>query len=157
MNKETLQGVFFGLTEGTVTTIGIIIGMFASTSLKKAIIGAVLAATVSDSFGDSIGLYYSEKASSTDSNPLRVVLGMVVIKVLVSLFYLLPIITVGNLKTAVICSLLLAFGVIISSLMYLADMRGEKEMKEFVGKNTLLVSVATGVSYLLGSLVDTYF
>ena len=78
--------------------------MFASTSLKKAIIGAVLAATVSDSFGDSIGLYYSGKASADDSNPLRVVLGMVVIKVLI--FYLLPIITVGNLKTAVICSLL---------------------------------------------------
>ena len=63
MDSSSLQGMYFGLTEGTVTTMGIIIGMMASLPMKKAIFSAVIAATLSDSFGDSIGIYYSEEAT----------------------------------------------------------------------------------------------
>ena len=123
MEASTLQGIFYGLTKGTVTTMGIIIGLFASAPFKKAIIGAVVAATVSDTFGDSVGIFYSEKARNVEnenSNPLNVVYSLIVFKLLISLLYLLPIIFFKKLKYGVLGSLLLSSLVIVNSLNHLA-------------------------------------
>ena len=159
MEASTLQGIFFGLTEGTVTTIGIIIGMFASAPLKKAIIGAVVAATVSDTFGDSVGIFYSEKARNIDnvnSNPINVVYSLIVFKLLISLLYLLPIILFKKLKYGVIGSLLLAGLVIVNSLHHLAKKR-KKNVKNFIIKNSFIIFTVILVTYTIGTIIDRLF
>jgi len=157
-NLENLQGLFFGLTEGTVTTIGIIIGMFASTGSKKGIISAVLAATLSDTFGDSIGLYYSEKArvTSKKENSLAVVASMAAIKVIISIIYLLPILLLTNLNHCIIGSIIIATMVIVKSLTYLAEKRKEN-INDFVIKNTGLMFIVIILTYLIGLFIDKQF
>jgi len=159
MNASTLQGIFFGLTKGTVTTMGIIIGLFASAPIKKAIIGAVVAATVSDTFGDSIGIFYSEKARNVEnvnSNPLNVVYSLIVFKLLISLLYLLPIIFFTNLKYGVIGSLLLSGFVIVNSLTHLAKKRKEN-VRNFVIKNSFIIFTVILITYTIGTIINRLF
>ena len=159
MNASTLQGIFFGLTEGTVTTMGIIMGMFASAPFKKAIIGAVVAATVSDTFGDSVGIFYSEKARNVEnvnSNPLNVVYSLIVFKLLISLLYLLPIIYFTNLKYGVIGSMLLSGFVIVNSLNHLAKRR-KKDVRNFVIKNSFIIFTVILITYTIGTIINRLF
>ena len=120
MDSSSIQGIYFGLTEGTVTTMGIIIGMFASMPIKKAIFSAVIAATLSDSFGDSIGLYYSEEARG-GKNAINTVINMVTCKLLISFIYIIPLFLIKSLKTGIFVSILIALLVISTSFYNLAS------------------------------------
>lgn len=154
MDSSSLQGIYFGLTEGTVTTIGIIIGMLGSSLsiAKKAIFSAVIAATLSDSFGDSIGIYYSEEARG-GKEAIKAVKNMVICKLLISFLYLVPLLLIKDLKTGVCISIIIALFVISNSFHYLAIVN-EKNPIEFVIKNTLTIGIVILITYYVVNIIN---
>ena len=155
MDSSSLQGMYFGLTEGTVTTMGIIIGMMASLPMKKAIFSAVIAATLSDSFGDSIGIYYSEEATGRTEG-INAVKNMVFFKLLMACLYLIPLLLIKNLKTGIYTSIVLALFVISLSFYNLAQLK-EINTTEFVVKNTMAVGLVIIITYYIVSMVERFF
>ena len=155
MDSSSLQGMYFGLTEGTVTTLGIIIGMLASIPSKKAIISAGVAASLSDSFGDSIGLYYSEEATGRTQG-ITAVKNMVFFKLLMATLYLAPLVILKNLKTGIYVSIILALIVISLSFYNLALIK-EINTNEFVIKNTMAVGIVILITYYVVSTVERFF
>ena len=154
MDSSSLQGIYFGLTEGTVTTMGIIIGMFASMPIKKAIFSAVIAATLSDSFGDSIGLYYSEEARG-GKNAINAVMNMVICKLLVSFIYIIPLFLIKSLKTGIFVSILIALLVIYKSFHNLASIK-EVDPTEFIIKNTLTIVAVIIITYYIINMIKRF-
>jgi vacuolar iron transporter family protein len=152
MDSSSLQGMYFGLTEGTVTTMGIIIGMMASLPMKKAIFSAVIAATLSDSFGDSIGIYYSEEATGRTEG-INAVKNMVFFKLLMACLYLAPLLFIKNLKTGIYTSIVLALIVISISFYNLAQLK-EINATEFVLKNTMAVGIVILITYYIVNMVE---
>jgi len=155
MDSSSLQGMYFGLTEGTVTTLGIIIGMLASIPSKKAIFSAVIAASLSDSFGDSIGLYYSEEVTGRTQG-ITAVKNMVFFKLLMATLYLAPLVILKNLKTGIYVSIILALIVISLSFYNLALIK-EINTTEFVIKNTMAVGIVVLITYYVVSTVERFF
>lgn len=155
MDSSSLQGMYFGLTEGTVTTIGIIIGMMASLPMKKAIFSAVIAATLSDSFGDSIGIYYSEKATGRPES-INAIKNMVFFKLMMACLYLAPLLLIKKLKTGIYTSIILALIVISISFYNLARLK-EINTTEFVIKNTIAVGIIILITYYIVSIVERFF
>lgn len=160
MIKELdMQGLYFGLTEGSITTIGIIIGMYASIPIKLAIIGSVLTASISDSFGDSIGMYYSEQARNSKKKTkdiLNTIFGLVLSKVGISIIYLLPIIIFSELKYGIITSIILSLIVLTKSFIYLSK-KNKKNTKKFLLKNLFLICIVIIISFIIGSLLNKFF
>jgi len=154
MDSSSLQGIYFGLTEGTVTTMGIIIGMFASMPIKKAIFSAVIAATLSDSLGDSIGLYYSEEARG-GKNAINAVMNMVLCKLLVSFIYIIPLFFIKSLKTGIFVSILIALLVIYKSFHNLASIK-EVDPTEFIIKNTLTIVAVIIITYYIINVIKRF-
>ena len=155
MDSSSLQGMYFGLTEGTVTTIGIIIGMMASLPMKKAIFSAVIAATLSDSFGDSIGIYYSEEATGRTKG-INAVKNMVFFKLMMASLYLAPLLLIKKLKTGIYTSIILALIVISISFYNLAKLK-EIDTTEFVIKNTMAVAIIVLVTYYVVGIIEKFF
>lgn len=155
MDSSSLQGMYFGLTEGTVTTLGIIIGMLASIPSKKAIFSAVIAASLSDSFGDSIGLYYSEEVTGRTQG-ITAVKNMVFFKLLMATLYLAPLVIFKNLKTGIYVSIILALIVISLSFYNLALIK-EINTNEFVVKNTIAVGIVILITFYVVSTVERFF
>ena len=155
MDSSSLQGMYFGLTEGTVTTLGIIIGMLASIPSKKAIFSAVIAASLSDSFGDSIGLYYSEEATGRTQG-ITAVKNMVFFKLLMATLYLAPLVVSKNVKTGIYVSIILALIVISLSFYNLALIK-EINTNEFVIKNTMAVGIVILITYYVVSTLERFF
>lgn len=154
MDSSSIQGIYFGLTEGTVTTLGIIIGMFASMPIKKAIFSAVIAATLSDSFGDSIGLYYSEEARG-GKNAINTVINMVTCKLLISFIYIIPLFLIKSLKTGIFVSILIALLVISTSFYNLASIK-EVDPTDFVIKNTLTIGIVIIITYYIINMIKRF-
>ena len=159
IEKLNMQGLYFGLTEGSITTIGIIIGMYASLPIKLAIVGSVLTASVSDSFGDSIGMYYSEQARNSNSkktNILNTILGLILSKVGISVFYLLPIILINKLEYGILVSIILSFIILTKSFIYLSK-KNKKNTKKFLIKNLFLICIVMACSFIIGNILNKLF
>jgi len=62
MNKPMKVGLSFGLTSATLTTLGLIIGLDASTNSKIAVAAGVLTIAIADSFSDAMGVHVSKES-----------------------------------------------------------------------------------------------
>ena len=63
MNTQIRKGLGFGLTSGVITTLGLIVGLDASTGSRFAILAGILAIAVSDSLSDALGMHISEEST----------------------------------------------------------------------------------------------
>lgn len=61
--KHSLKiGVFFGLTSGTITTLGLMMGLQSGTHSKLAVVGGILTIAIADAFSDALGIHISEES-----------------------------------------------------------------------------------------------
>ncbi|MBD3245636.1 MAG: hypothetical protein GF333_01320 [Candidatus Omnitrophica bacterium] len=67
MKDASKSGIGFGLTSGIITTLGMLVGMYASTQSKVAVIGGVLVVAVSDAFSDSLGMHVATESQNRHS------------------------------------------------------------------------------------------
>ncbi len=61
MAMRELEGFAFGLADGIICFLAIIIGVLAATGSAKLVIIAAIVGGVADAFGNSIGFYISQK------------------------------------------------------------------------------------------------
>ena len=68
MKRSIRTGVGFGLTSGIITTLGLIVGLSASTHSRIAVIGGILTIAIADSFADALGIHVAEEADMDNSD-----------------------------------------------------------------------------------------
>ena len=94
MNKSLRTGLGFGLTSAVITTLGLMIGLNATTGSKLAVIGGILTIAIADAFSDALGVHVSKE---TEPNAIaREVWGATgftfLFKFLFALTFLIPVI-----------------------------------------------------------------
>lgn len=62
MKRSVFSGMSFGLTSGIITTLGLMMGLSASTHSKIVVIGGVLTIAIADAFSDALGVHMSEES-----------------------------------------------------------------------------------------------
>ena len=67
--KHSLKvGLSFGLTSGTITTLGLMIGLHSGTHSRPVVIGGILIIAVADAFSDALGIHISEEFETKHTN-----------------------------------------------------------------------------------------
>ena len=61
-NKGVRTGLFFGATSGVITTLGLMIGLYAGTHSLPAVLGGILVIAVADAMSDALGIHLAEEA-----------------------------------------------------------------------------------------------
>jgi len=61
-SSSILTGLSFGLTSGIITTLGLMVGLNASTQSKSVVIGGILTIAIADAFSDALGIHISEES-----------------------------------------------------------------------------------------------
>lgn len=102
MNED---GKMFGLTSGTVTTLGLIIGLYKSTKNVAIIIVGILSIALSDSFSDGLGFYYSQLVDHDPTGALNSGLTTFLFKLLIALSFIIPFM-IFNIDLAVIVAII---------------------------------------------------
>ena len=67
MNHSVKVGFSFGITSGVITTLGLLVGLAASTNSKLIVLGGILTIAIADSFSDALGIHVSEESEGVHS------------------------------------------------------------------------------------------
>jgi len=64
VKRSIKKGFGFGLTSGVITTLGMMVGLNASTKSKLAVIGGIIAIAIADAFSDAAGIHIAEESEN---------------------------------------------------------------------------------------------
>lgn len=144
-NKKEIvgKGQLFGLISGTVTTIGVIVGLWQSHNDVGVIIAAIMSIALSDSFSDGFGMYFSQRTHLDTVEARNVGLRTTFYKFLVTVSYIIPFLIV-DINTAI--QINITWGCFLIS--YASYQIGEGFLL-----NLLLAMIVIFMSYLGGNMV----
>jgi len=154
--KESLKtGITFGLTSGTITTLGLMIGLSSGTNSRGIVIGGILTIAIADSLSDALGIHISEEA-----NPARTTMQVWVATVatfLSKLYAIVFIIPVLLFDLPVAININLVWGVFLLTILsyYLAKSQGVKPWKVIL-EHLIIIAIVVALTHFLGKLIAKY-
>ncbi|HII15858.1 MAG TPA: hypothetical protein HA362_06115 [Nanoarchaeota archaeon] len=155
MKDSLKKGFSFGLTSGVITTLGLMVGLEASTESKLAVTGGIIAIAVADAFSDSLGMHISEESENkhTVKEIWQSTISTFLAKFFFAMTFAVPVL-LFSLATAVIVSVVWGLSLIAVFSIYVARQEkipSYKAVLEHVGI-AMLVVIAT---HYLGHFIKT--
>lgn len=157
MRSAIKVGLSFGLTSGVITTLGLMIGLYAGTHSKLAVLGGILTIAIADSFSDALGIHISEE-SKHDNDHKHVwfaTLAAFASKFVFALSFVIPLL-IFELSTAVLVGSIWAV-LVVSWLSYRIAKSKKESVIKVVGEHLLISAVVVVGTYLVGDLIAHYF
>lgn len=158
MSKLAIKkGFSFGLTSAVITTLGIIVGLNASTHSKTAIIGGILAIAIADAFSDALGLHISEEAEfkHKPKDLWIAAISALFTKFIFSFSFILPILILTN-STALIASLIWGFALLAIFSYYLAKKQKIQPYK-VIAEHLIIVIIVITITHFVGLWINRTF
>jgi vacuolar iron transporter family protein len=157
MRESIKTGVSFGLTSGIITTLGIMIGLNAATSLKLAVIGGIITVAIADAFSDALGIHVAQEASKRNGHKAiwEATASTFFTKLIVALSFLIPIL-VFSLATAIKINLAWGLFLIIIFNYILAKQRKEKPLT-IISEHLAIAVIVIAITFYLGKFIAIYF
>lgn len=157
MTKSFRAGLGFGLTSAVITTLGLMIGLNASTGSKLAVIGGILTIAIADSFSDALGVHVSKETEpNAVAREVWEATGFTFLfKFLFALTFIVPILLLP-LSTAIVVSIIWGLS-ILSLLSYkLAQSRGQSRW-ESLGEHLGVAIAVLIITNTLGHIIANNF
>lgn len=157
MSNSLRSGVFFGMASGVITTLGLIVGLYAGTRALVPVIGGILVIAVSDSMSDAFGIHLAEEAreDSRDADVWRATFATLVSKLVMALTFVLPLLL---LPLGAAIYLDLVWGVIVLTALsyFIASTQGRSALP-IIAEHLLIGFVVVVLSWLAGMGVNRAF
>jgi len=157
MKKGIQRGLFFGIASGVITTLGLMIGLYAGTQSMVAVIGGIVIIAVSDSLSDAFGIHLAEE-SQPGASTLGVwlaTLTTLATKFVVALSFVVPLVVLP-LASGVMVALFWGVAILVVLSIYIARLQKVSALPvvaEHLAIGLLVVVLSyyagTGVRYLL--------
>jgi len=157
MKEAFRTGASFGLTSGVLTTLGLIVGLYAGTRSKLAVVGGIFTIAVADALSDALGMHVHEESENQHTpQEIWAASGATFItKLLTSLSFLVPLFTL-ELSTAVVTSVVWAFALLAWLSYRLAASQGASPWRAIAEHLTIAV-VVVAITHLVGAWVARAF
>ncbi len=156
MKRSIKKGFGFGLTSGVITTLGMMVGLNASTHSKLAVIGGIIAIAIADAFSDAVGIHISEELENkhTPREIWEATFSTFLFKFLFALSFVVPVLAF-KLYVAIGVSVIWGLGLITMFSYHMAREQGVKPYKvvlEHVGIVVLVIIITHYVGKWVGIL-----
>ncbi|MFH0808382.1 MAG: hypothetical protein V1888_02085 [archaeon] len=157
MKPSHKTGLAFGLTSGVITTLGVMIGLNAATSVRLAVIAGILTIAISDAFSDALGIHISQESSKKNSHfeIWQATFATFITKLIIALTFLIPIL-IFKLQTAILVNLTWGVLLITTFNYYLAKSRKESPTKT-ITEHLAITIIVIAITHLTGKLISIYF
>lgn len=157
MKDSIKKGLNFGLASGTITTLGLMVGLYSGTGSELAVLGGVLTIAIADSFSDALGVHISEESVVANSKKevWEVTIYTFLAKMFFTLSFVVPIL-VFNLERAILVSMI--WGMILLSVASYKIAKDQKDHHLLVIAEHLFIGFVVVVStHLVGDLINSFF
>jgi len=148
-------GISFGLISGVITTLGLMIGLDASTHSRLAVIGGILTIAVADALSDSLGIHVSEESEGRHSNReiWEATLSTFISKFIFSSSFIFLVI-LFELSMAIKISII--WGLFLISILSYLISEGVNSLKVVV-EHVLITLIVILISHYIGSCIGIIF
>lgn len=157
MNGSLQTGIYFGLTSGVITTLGLMVGLHSGTHSLLAVVGGILTIAIADAFSDALGIHISEEAENVHAaREIWLATGATFLtKFLMALTFLIPVLFC-ELPTAIILGVVWGLGVLAVLSYQLARVQRARPWK-VVGEHLVIAVAVITITHLIGDWVATSF
>jgi VIT1/CCC1 family predicted Fe2+/Mn2+ transporter len=155
MSISIKKGLSFGLTSGVITTLGMIVGVNASTSSRLAVIAAIVAIAIADAFSDAVAMHVSEESEGahTRKDIWEATIATFLTKFIFAMTFVVPIWFLA-LDTAVLVDIIWGFMIMTIFNILLARSQEEKILRVVLEHLTIAIIVVF-ITYFAGSFLST--
>ena len=156
MKQSWKVGFDFGLTSGIITTLGLMVGLNASTHSKIVVLGGILTIAIADALSDSLGIHMSEESKKSKHKEVwESTISTFLFKFIFALTFVIPVL-LFPLTTAIIISI--AWGLLaISLLSYTIAKKHKTNPIKVILEHTILMIVVIILTHLVGKWIAIMF
>ena len=150
MKLQIRKGFGFGLVSGVTTTLGLIVGLDASTGSTFVVIAGIIAIAISDSLSDALGVHIVEEATyrRTTTQIWEATIATFFFKFIFALTFVVPFFFL-SLQKAVIACIVWGLILVISYSYHLARKRNTAPYKA-IFEHVLIMAVVIAAAYFVG-------
>ncbi len=157
MDTAIFKGISFGLTSGVITTLGLLVGLSASTGSKSVVIGGIISIAVADSFSDALGIHVSEESEQehTEKEIWTSTIFTFLSKFLFALTFIIPVIFLSlTLATGVS----IVWGLLVLGLLsFFIAREGKESTIKAMAEHLSIAVLVIIITYFVGTWVSTIF
>jgi VIT1/CCC1 family predicted Fe2+/Mn2+ transporter len=156
VKRSIRKGLGFGLNSGVITTLGMMVGLSASTQSKLAVIGGIIAIAIADAFSDAVGIHISEESENrhTEREIWESTLSTLASKFFIALTFVVPVLALG-LSLAIVVSVVWGLALVIIFSHYLAIQQGVRSYK-VVLEHVVIVILVIIITHYVGRWVAAF-
>ncbi|WP_083186783.1 VIT1/CCC1 transporter family protein, partial [Dissulfuribacter thermophilus] len=153
MKHALKTGISFGLTSGTITTLGLIVGLHSGTHSKIVVIGGIITIAIADAFSDALGIHVSEESENihTQKQIWASTIVTFLSKFIFAFTFLIPLVFLP-LEKAILVSIAWGFSVLTMLSYILAKAQREKPWK-IILEHLLIVMVVIAITHYIGDWI----
>ncbi len=154
--KDSLRtGITFGLTSGTITTLGLMIGLYSGTNSRGVVIGGILTIAIADSLSDALGIHISQESDHTRTT-LQVWTATLAtfLSKLYAITFVVPVL-LFNLPVAININLAWGFTLLTIMSYYLAKSQGVTPWKVIL-EHLMITTLVVALTHFLGKMIAKY-
>ena len=157
MEHSLKTGLSFGLTSGIITTLGLLVGLSATTGSNLIVISGILTIAIADSFSDALGIHVSEEAENkhTDKEIWAATASTFFSKLFFALTFIVPVLLLP-IMAATLVSIVWGLSLLGLFTYYIAGQQGARPWKatlEHLGIAVLVIVLAHWAGVLINLLV----
>ena len=156
--KHSLKvGFSFGLTSGIITTLGLMIGLYASTNSTLVVIGGILTIAIADSLSDALGIHISEESETIHSTReiWESTMSTFVFKFIITSSFIVPII-IFALHTAILINVIWGL-VFLGILSYFIGRNQEIKTWHVIVEHLFIAIIVIISTHYIGMMISTIF
>lgn len=153
MKHALKTGMSFGLTSGTITTLGLMVGLHSGTHSKIIVAGGIITIAIADAFSDALGIHISEESENIHTQKQIWVSSIVTFlsKFICALIFLIPLVFLP-LEKAILASIAWGF-LVLTVLSYMLAKAQKKKSWKIILEHLLIAMVVIVVTHYTGDWV----
>lgn len=155
MSVSIRKGLSFGITSGVITTLGMVVGVNASTSSRLAVIAAIISIAIADAFSDAVAMHVSEESEGvhTRKDVWEATMATFLTKFAFAMTFVIPIWFLA-LDLAVLVDII--WGLLIMTVFNIFLARSQEErVLRVVFEHLTIAIVVVLITYTAGSFLST--
>jgi hypothetical protein len=138
------------MTSGVITTLGLVVGLYAGTHSELAVIGGIVTIAIADALSDALGIHVSEESRGGGGAEVwESTAATFVFKFVVALSFLVPLLTLP-VETAISVSVAWGLGLVALLSYYIAR---EERPWMAVAEHLTITVVVIVATHLVGRFV----
>ena len=153
--KHSLKvGFSFGLTSGIITTLGLMVGLHASTHSKLVVIGGILTIAIADALSDAMGIHMAEESENkhTKKEVWESTFSTIFFKFIFSSIFIFPVLLL-ELKKAIVISVMFGLYILLVNSFVIAREQNTNPWK-IIGEHLIIAVLVITATHYIGHFIS---